>query len=108
MARPFPVLRNTGSRRVWPRETSASYVYRVLQNGCHERHLTHDSPLNFDLTLSARVTEDVARIATLNMLNGGLYELLPQEHVFKPERPLIAQMLTAKVGSKFRGESRQS
>ena len=32
-------------------------------------------------------------------------ELLPQEHVFKPERPLIAQMLTAKVGSKFRGES---
>ena len=35
-------------------------------------------------------------------------ELLPQEHVFKPERPLIAQMLTAKVGSKFRGESRES
>ena len=34
--------------------------------------------------------------------------LLPQEHVFKPERPLIAQMLTAEVGSKFRGESHES
>ena len=35
-------------------------------------------------------------------------ELLPQEHVFKPESLLIAQILTAKVGSKFRGESRES
>ena len=24
--------------------------YWVLQNGCPEHHLTHDSPLNFDLT----------------------------------------------------------
>ena len=35
-------------------------------------------------------------------------ELLPQKHVFKPESLLIAQILTAKVGSKFRGESRES
>ena len=25
--------------------------YRVLQNGCHERHSTRNSPLNFDLIL---------------------------------------------------------
>ena len=26
-------------------------VYRVFENGCHEWHSTHDSPLNFNLTL---------------------------------------------------------
>ena len=25
--------------------------YMVLHNGCWERHLTHNSPLNFDLTV---------------------------------------------------------
>ena len=30
-----------------------SYAYRILQNGCREQHSTHDSPLNFDLTLGA-------------------------------------------------------
>ena len=27
--------------------------YWVLQNGCPEHHLTHCSPLNFDLTLAS-------------------------------------------------------
>ena len=49
------------------------YAYRVLQNGCCEHHLTHKSPFNFDLTLNAHVAEDVARIATLDILNGGSY-----------------------------------
>ena len=48
-------------------------MYRVLQNGCRKRHLTHGSLSNFDLTLNAHVTEDVARIATLDISNGGLY-----------------------------------
>ena len=47
--------------------------YGILPNDCRERHLIHDSPLNFDLTLNACVTEDVARIATLDISNGGSY-----------------------------------
>ena len=47
--------------------------YRILQNGFHRHHLTHDSPLNFDLTLKARVAEDVAQIASLDISNGGLH-----------------------------------
>ena len=45
----------------------------VLQNGCCEHHLTYDSPLKFDPTLSVRVAEDVAWIATLDISNGGVY-----------------------------------
>ena len=49
------------------------YIYRDLQKGCRKRHLTHDSPLNFDLTVNARVAEDVVQIATLDILNGRSY-----------------------------------
>ena len=35
-------------------------------------------------------------------------ELLPQGHVSKPESLLNAQVVTVKVGSKFRGESHES
>ena len=49
------------------------HIYRGLQNGCRERHLTYDSSLNFDLNLNALVAEDVGRIATLDISNGGLY-----------------------------------
>ena len=60
---------------------SACFIicYRFLQNGCHKRHLTHASPLNFDLTLNARVAEDVVWITTLDISNGGLHGVASTE-----------------------------
>ena len=40
---------NAGTRTHWYRYM-CTYI-RVLQNGCREWHSTHDSPVNFDLTL---------------------------------------------------------
>ena len=84
-------------------------MYRFLQNGWREPHLTYDSPLNFDLTLNAirsnyvpcimSQKKEVAQILSISQMEDHM-ELLPQEHVCKPESSLIAQVVTAKVGFK--------
>ena len=63
-------VRNTKDHRLY-----LCFWYRDLQNVCRERHLTRNSPLNFDLTLKACVAGDVARIATLDISNGGSYRV---------------------------------
>ena len=67
---------------------------------------------NHDITLTSEVVSRRAhkpfKVYISRSQMDDCMELLLQEHVFKPESSLITQVLTAKSGFKFRGESRKS
>ena len=77
--------------------------YRILQNGCRKRHLTHFSPLNFDLTLDAIpciVSQKKISCVFSQYLKLRINRFASTGTFFMPESSLIAQVVTAKSGFK--------